>query len=125
MIDEQHRFGVLQRAHFTNSEMPPHVLVMTATPIPRSLSLTAFGDLDLSIIRDLPPGRQKVVTSLVRTAENRREMWSFLRDKLRSGRQLYVVCPRIEAEEEGTNLKSAERVYRSLSESELKTGKSD
>lgn len=123
VIDEQHRFGVLQRAHFTNSEMPPHVLVMTATPIPRSLSLTAFGDLDLSIIRDLPPGRQKVVTSLVRTAENRREMWSFLRDKLRSGRQLYVVCPRIEAEEEGTNLKSAERVYRSLSESELKTWK--
>lgn len=121
VIDEQHRFGVLQRAHFTSGDSPPHVLVMTATPIPRSLCLTAFGDLDLSVIRELPPGRQKVVTSLVRTADNRREMWSFIREKLRSGRQLYVVCPRIEGEEEGEGLKSAEEVFRSLSQSELKT----
>jgi len=121
VIDEQHRFGVLQRAHFTSSDSPPHVLVMTATPIPRSLCLTAFGDLDLSVIRELPPGRQKVVTSLVTTSENRREMWTFVRDKLRSGRQLYVVCPRIEAEDEEAGLKSAEEVYRSLSNSELKT----
>lgn len=121
VIDEQHRFGVLQRAHFTNAETPPHVLVMTATPIPRSLCLTAFGDLDLSVIQELPPGRQKVVTSLVRTADNRREMWTFIREKLRTGRQLYVVCPRIEAQDDDSNLTAAEEVFRSLTQTELRT----
>ncbi|MFO1022959.1 MAG: ATP-dependent DNA helicase RecG [Planctomycetales bacterium] len=127
VIDEQHRFGVEQRAHFSNVQGAPHVLVMTATPIPRSLCLTVFGDLDLSLVTELPPGRQPVVTSLVQRAEDQRKMWEFLREKIRSGRQAYVVCPRIEdvsAEENGLldkkPLHSAEQVYKGLSTGELR-----
>ena len=74
----------------------PHILVMTATPIPRSLCLTAFGDLDLTTIRDLPPGRQRVVTSRVFGAAGRKKAWEFLKKQLSSGRQAYVICPRVE-----------------------------
>ncbi len=147
VIDEQHKFGVAQRAHFslgngergtgnggkaeggspaaapagtnaattsgTDSPLPwergtdvapadaaaglhrPHVLVMTATPIPRSLCLTAFGDLDLTKVTDLPPGRQKVVTSRVWGTAGIHKAWQFIRKQLASGRQAYVICPRI------------------------------
>jgi len=147
VIDEQHKFGVAQRAHFSaghedwgsshdgEARRPPagmkdddstvgdrsqpspaaraaglgtrpHVLVMTATPIPRSLCLTAFGDLDLTKITDLPPGRQRVVTSRVRGAAGQKKAWQFLRKHLDAGRQAYVICPRI-GEDESDNLDKA------------------
>ena len=96
MIDEQHRFGVRQRASFTGNDVSPHVLVMTATPIPRSLCLTQFGDLDVSVIRDLPPGRQKVVTAKIMELAEQAKMWNFVRQQLEKGRQAYVVCPRVD-----------------------------
>jgi ATP-dependent DNA helicase RecG len=107
VIDEQHKFGVSQRSRFQEQGRRPHTLVMTATPIPRSLSLTQFGDLDLSVMTDLPPGRQPVVTVRVSSAPTARKMWTFIRGKLLSGRQAYVVCPRIgdgrgDSEEMGT-----------------------
>lgn len=96
VIDEQHKFGVAQRAKFAAGGESPHVLVMTATPIPRSLCLTQFGDLDLTVVPDLPPGRQKIVTSRITGAGARKKMWEFVRGQLQAGRQAYVVCPRIE-----------------------------
>ena len=97
VIDEQHKFGVAQRAHFGGGGLAPHVLVMTATPIPRSLCLTQFGDLDITSITDLPPGRQKIVTNRVFSEPTRKRAWEFIREQLRSGRQAYIVCPRIGA----------------------------
>ncbi|MDO4630048.1 MAG: ATP-dependent DNA helicase RecG [Planctomycetia bacterium] len=94
IIDEQHKFGVNQRAALRKSGESPHYLVMTATPIPRSVTMTLFGDLDLTMIRDLPPGRQKVKT-YVATHENRDGWWTFFRKKLQEGAQGYVVVPRI------------------------------
>lgn len=96
VIDEQHKFGVEQRARFAQGSTIPHMLVMTATPIPRTLCLTAFGDLDLSIIRELPPGRQPVSTHVVTDAPSARKAWDFLKGKLTEGRQAYVICPRVE-----------------------------
>ena len=100
VIDEQHKFGVMQRAQFgVNStakpQAAPHVLVMTATPIPRSLCLTMFGDLDVTTIKELPPGRQKIVTTRVRGDQGRERVWEFLRKQLATGRQAFVVCPRV------------------------------
>jgi len=100
VIDEQHKFGVMQRAHFSlaasaKPQASPHVLVMTATPIPRSLCLTMFGDLDVTLIKELPPGRQKVVTTRIRGEKGRERVWEFLRKQLRNGRQAYIVCPRV------------------------------
>ena len=123
VIDEQHKFGVMQRAHFSAGDLSPHVLVMTATPIPRSLCLTQFGDLDITTVSDLPPGRQRVVTSRVPGPEARRRAFDFLRKQIRAGRQAYVVCPRIEettGEKENRPSASAEQVYRQLSTGELK-----
>ncbi len=97
VIDEQHKFGVAQRAHFGHGGLAPHVLVMTATPIPRSLCLTQFGDLDITAITDLPPGRQKIETHRVYSEPTRQRAWNFVREQLRAGRQAYVVCPRIGA----------------------------
>ena len=94
VIDEQHKFGVNQRARLRRSGESPHYLVMTATPIPRSVSMTLFGDLDLTTIRELPPGRQKVKTYLA-MKENREGWWTFFCEKLRAGAQGYVVVPRI------------------------------
>ena len=96
IVDEQHKFGVMQRAKFTAGEFSPHVLVMTATPIPRSLCLTQFGDLDMTLIAELPPGRQKIVTSQVMGESRSRKAWDFIKQKLREGRQAYIVCPRVE-----------------------------
>lgn len=125
VIDEQHKFGVEQRAHFsmTGAAVSPHVLVMTATPIPRSLCLTQFGDLDITIVKDLPPGRQKIVTGRITGTAARDRAWEFLRKQLRAGRQAYVVCPRIEEKVEDSAAyvtPSAEQVFRQLSTGELK-----
>lgn len=118
VIDEQHRFGVRQRASFATSTSSPHVLVMTATPIPRSLCLTQFGDLDVSVIRELPPGRQKVITARIMDIAEQAKMWHFVRAQIAKGRQAYVVCPRVE-EKADDDAASAEAVYRQLSTSEL------
>jgi ATP-dependent DNA helicase RecG len=123
VIDEQHKFGVLQRAMFSKGELSPHVLVMTATPIPRSLCLTQFGDLDLTAISDMPPGRQRVVTSRVANAETRERAWDFVKQQLKKGRQAFVICPRIEATAEDLSkgpAASAEEVFKVLSAGELR-----
>ncbi len=122
VIDEQHKFGVAQRARFSGSENSPHVLVMTATPIPRSLCLTQFGDLDITTVSELPPGRQRVITSRVSGRGARRKAWDFVRAQIRSERQAYIVCPRIDenaAEMEKELPAAAEAVHRQLTDDEL------
>jgi ATP-dependent DNA helicase RecG len=105
VIDEQHRFGVLQRATLRAKGLHPDVLVMTATPIPRTLALTSYGDLDVSVIRDLPPGRKPVKT--VAKPETRRdEVWTFVSEQLAEGRQAYIVYPLVE-ESDKIDLKAA------------------
>lgn len=118
VIDEQHRFGVRQRARFGDSAESPHVLVMTATPIPRSLCLTRFGDLDISLVRELPPGRQRVVTSRVADAGQLHKAWQFVRGQIERGRQVYVVCPRVEGQDADDSA-AAETLYRQLAAGEL------
>ena len=118
VIDEQHKFGVAQRAHFSKSEgVAPHVLVMTATPIPRSLCLTQFGDLDLSLIRERPPGRQPVTTARVLTAVQRKKMWDFIRRQLDAGRQAYVVSPLVDGSD--SDATGATQLFESLRRGEL------
>jgi ATP-dependent DNA helicase RecG len=95
VIDEQHRFGVLQRATLREKGLHPDVLVMTATPIPRTLALTVYGDLDVSVIRDLPPGRLPVKT-VVKPESRRDEIYAFVRKELEAGRQAYVIYPLVE-----------------------------
>ena len=113
VTDEQHRFGVAQRAELEKkSERTPDVLVMTATPIPRTMTLTVYGDLDVSRIEHLPPGRQPIRTFL-RDETARAKIYAFVRREIESGRQAYVVCPLIEASEE-MDLPSAEAVYEEL-----------
>ena len=96
VVDEQHKFGVAQRAQlWKKNSMPPHILVMTATPIPRTLALTAYGDLDYSVIDELPPGRQPIITQ--HRFENKRpQVMDFIREEIAKGRQVYVVYPLIE-----------------------------
>jgi ATP-dependent DNA helicase RecG len=98
VIDEQHRFGVLQRAALRGKGESPDVLVMTATPIPRSLSLTIFGDLDASLLNELPGGRRPI-TTVVRDERQREDVFAFVRDQLHAGRQAYIVYPLIEDSE--------------------------
>ena len=113
VIDEQHRFGVLQRATLRDKGHRPDVLVMTATPIPRTLALTSYGDLDVSVIRDLPPGRRPVKTKV--EPESRREtVHEFVRRRLREGRQAYVVYPLVD-ESAKTDLKAATAMAETLS----------
>jgi len=95
IIDEQHKFGVAQREQLVRKGNYPHLLVMTATPIPRTLGLTLYGDLDVSVIDELPPGRGRIQT-FVRGADKLPQVWEFIRDKLAKGRQAYVVYPRVE-----------------------------
>lgn len=101
VIDEQHKFGVRQRALLKQAGIAPHYLVMTATPIPRTIAMSLYGDLDVSVLRQPPPGRQNVHTYHV-DASHRERWWEFLRKKLNEGRQAYVIAPRVdeEAEEE-------------------------
>ena len=105
VVDEQHRFGVAQRARLKAKGEHPDVLVMTATPIPRTLALTVYGDLDVSVLDQLPPGRQPVVT-VSRTEGRRPRIYAFLREQVAAGRQIYVVYPLIE-ESEAIDLKAA------------------
>ena len=96
VVDEQHKFGVAQRAQlWKKNEIPPHVLVMTATPIPRTLALTAYGDLDYSVINELPPGRQPINT-LHRSESARPQVMDFIKEEIKKGRQAYIVYPLIE-----------------------------
>ena len=115
VIDEQHRFGVAQRAKlWTKNQMPPHILVMTATPIPRTLAMTVYGDLHVSIIDELPPGRKPVQTihySIIRQAQ----IYSFLLKQIQDGRQIYVVYPLIK-ENENMDLEDLQNGYNKLCE---------
>ncbi|MBD5182718.1 MAG: ATP-dependent DNA helicase RecG [Bacteroidales bacterium] len=114
VIDEQHRFGVAQRARlWTKSEIPPHVLVMTATPIPRTLAMTVYGDLDVSVIDELPPGRKPVETVL-RFENQRAQVYRAMRTQLELGHQVYIVYPLIE-ENEKLDLKSLEEGFENIS----------
>jgi ATP-dependent DNA helicase RecG len=140
IVDEQHRFGVMQRLKLMkksgegsdpsaspgqalSSPAEPDVLVMTATPIPRTLALTLYGDLDLSVLDELPPGRTPIVTRRIRD-DRSAEVWDFVRKQAAKGHQVYVVYPVIEENEE-TELKAAIKMYRELSEkvfADLKVG---
>ena len=105
IIDEQHRFGVLQRATLRAKGMRPDVLVMTATPIPRTLALTTYGDLDVSVMREMPPGRHPIKT-IAKPESRRDEIFDFIRTQVDSGRQVYVIYPLVE-ESEKVDLKAA------------------
>ena len=110
VIDEQHRFGVVQRAKlWMKNAIPPHVLVMTATPIPRTLAMTVYGDLDVSVIDELPPGRKPVLT-LLRYDNHRQEVYRFIGSQLKEGRQVYIVYPLIQ-ENEKMDLRNLEEGY--------------
>jgi ATP-dependent DNA helicase RecG len=112
VVDEQHRFGVAQRARLKAKGEHPDVLVMTATPIPRTLALTLYGDLDVSVLDELPPGRKPLVTA-ARTESRRPQIYAFLREQVAAGRQIYVVYPLIE-ESEAIDLKAATDMARRL-----------
>ena len=123
ITDEQHRFGVNQRSNLQlkgkKAEQVPHVLVMSATPIPRTLALILYGDLDLSVIDELPEGRIPVKTRLV-PEYKRSDMYAFLRKEIAKGKQAYIVCPLVEDDDEKQDLRSAKALYDSLSKDELK-----
>jgi ATP-dependent DNA helicase RecG len=115
IIDEQHRFGVAQRAALRQKGHNPHVLVMSATPIPRTLALTIYGDLDISTIDELPPHRQKVITKWLAPLERERS-YAFLRGQVETGRQAFIICPLIE-ESERVEAKAAVSEYKRLQDS--------
>ena len=113
IVDEQHRFGVEQRSALRQKGFRPHMLVMTATPIPRTLALTLYGDLDLSVINEMPPGRQEIKTKWLRP-EQRNSAYAFLRKQVNQGRQIFIVCPLIE-ESEAIEAQAAVVEYERLS----------
>jgi ATP-dependent DNA helicase RecG len=113
IIDEQHKFGVAQKAQL-RKQTTPHCLVMTATPIPRTLAMTAFGDLDVSIIRHSPPGRGAVITRWV-DRQNRQKAYEFIRERLKAKKQAYFVYPRITMDEENSVVKAATDEWKYLS----------
>jgi ATP-dependent DNA helicase RecG len=122
VIDEQHRFGVEQRAALrekSGDEAVPDVLVMTATPIPRTAAMTVYGDLDVTVIKSRPAGRQPITTRWARTDEDEAGVWEAVRREVECGRQAYVVCPLIE-ESEKLEARSAEDTYARLDAGELK-----
>ena len=121
VIDEQHRFGVEQRAALRDKgagDALPDVLVMTATPIPRTAAMTVYGDLDVSVLDELPPGRTPIVTRWARGDMDELEVWQQVRDEVADGRQVYVVCPLID-ESEKLEVRSAQETYDSLRDGEL------
>jgi ATP-dependent DNA helicase RecG len=118
IVDEQHRFGVEQRAALGAKGERPDLLLLSATPIPRSLALTQYGDLDVTVLRERPPGRQRVTTAL-RPESARAKVLQFLREQVEQGRQAYVVYPVID-ESEKTDLKAASTMYAQLAEGALK-----
>jgi ATP-dependent DNA helicase RecG len=114
VIDEQHRFGVLQRLALRQKGFNPHILVMSATPIPRTLALTLYGDLDLSVIDELPPGRKEIKTKWLKP-EQRTRAYDFLRREIAAGAQAFIICPLIE-ESESIDAKAAVAEYERLSQ---------
>lgn len=118
VIDEQHKFGVRQRALLSAKGINPDVLVMTATPIPRTLSLTLFGDLDISTIDELPPGRGSILTKVVKL-EQAEEVYSFVRREVGKGRQAYIIYPLV-AESEALDLKAAQASFKQFEKKEFK-----
>ena len=117
ITDEQHRFGVRQRAVLSKKGNDPDVLVMTATPIPRTLALILYGDLDISIINELPPGRKPVKTYAVDNSMRQR-IYDFIRKKVKEGRQVYMVCPLVEESEE-ISAKAASELAEKLSQNDF------
>ena len=118
ITDEQHRFGVRQRTLLSEKGQDVNELVMSATPIPRTLALILYGDLDISLLDELPPGRTPVTTRIV-PEEKREAMYGFLREQVKAGRQVYVVCPLIEESEVMPDARTAESVYRELKDEKL------
>ncbi|MBM4412347.1 MAG: ATP-dependent DNA helicase RecG [Chloroflexi bacterium] len=112
VVDEQHRFGVEQRQRLKDKGHNPHMLVMTATPIPRTLTMTIYGDLDTSILDELPPGRQQITTKRITNAE-RHKAYNHIRKQVATGRQVFVICPLVE-ESDKSDLPSAEEMYEKL-----------
>ncbi len=113
IIDEQHKFGVAQREQLVRKGNYPHLLVMTATPIPRTLGLTLYGDLDVSVIDELPAGRGRVKT-FVRTADKLPRVWEFIREKIAGGRQVYVVYPRVEEQDTAGDVKAVTKEFENV-----------
>ena len=117
ILDEQHRFGVKQRAKLSkkeNNKIIPHLLSMTATPIPRTLALTIYGDLDLSLIDELPKGRKKIKTEVIKPDE-RKKYYNFIKKEIKKGRQVFIICPRIEANEDSSiQVKAVKEEYERL-----------
>jgi len=129
IIDEQHRFGVEQRAKLcqnsqTNKKLIPHLLSMTATPIPRTLSLTIYGDLDLSLINELPKGRKKIITKIIQP-KDKKETYQFIRQQVKEGRQVFVICPRIEPAKKNQDDLKIENSLQALSWLEVKAVKEE
>ena len=110
VVDEQHRFGVRQRGLLAGKARQPHLLVMSATPIPRTLGLLLYGDLDISILDELPPGRIPVKTWFI-TGKKRADMYAWLEKQLEAGHQAYIVCPAIEENEADSGLQSVKKYY--------------
>ena len=115
VTDEQHRFGVAQRAKLAAKGQDPHLLVMSATPIPRTLALILYGDLDVSVLDELPPGRQPVETFAI-GSDKRERAYGYIRKHLDEGRQGFVVCPLVEESESVADLRSATEVFEQLQE---------
>ncbi len=112
VTDEQHRFGVRQRAKFSNKGKNPHILIMTATPIPRTLALMIYGDLDISLIDEMPPGRQTVITDII-SDKNKIKAYDFIKNQVDMGRQAYIVAPLVD-ESENLDLNSATEIFHEL-----------
>src|SRR5699024_9119882 len=110
IVDEQHRFGVRQRGILAGKAKSPHLLVMSATPIPRTLGLLLYGDLDISVLDELPPGRKPIRTWFI-TGRKRRDMYGFLEKQIAAGHQVYIVCPAIEDNELDAGIQSVKSYY--------------
>src|SRR6185503_12445924 len=122
VVDEQHRFGVNQRRALDRKApegLAPHILHMTATPIPRTLALTAYGDLDVTVLKELPAGRQPIITYVCATERERSRAYERIREELRAGRQAFVVCPLVE-ESEALQARAATAEFERLRTGELK-----
>ncbi len=119
IIDEQHRFGTSQRQKLAKKSVAPHLLSMTATPIPRTLALTIYGDLDLTLLDEMPPGRKNIITKIV-SPKDRQGAYDFIREEIKKEHQAYVICPRIKETSTSKSLislmmKSVKAEYEKLS----------